>query len=96
MVTNNIIIIIVITIIRVCQYNRNPLRDKMKNSMQKTWEIRHIYYDARIKSFYVPVEYQCRDDNTKRVTADGTKTRVNRIEVICAGDCQTVATILCE
>jgi hypothetical protein len=64
MVTNNIIII-VITIIRVYQYNRNPLRDKTKNSMQKTWEVRYIYCDARIKSFYVPVEYQCRGGNTK-------------------------------
>jgi hypothetical protein len=64
MVTNNIIIIIVITIIRVYQYNRNPLRDKKKNSTQKTWVVLCIYYDAKMK-FYVPVEYQFIDDSTK-------------------------------
>ena len=77
------------------QYNRNPLLDEMKNSTQKTWEVRYIYYDARINSFYVPVEYQCRDDNTKRATADGAKAHGNRIEVTGL-DCQNVATILCE
>jgi len=84
MITNNIIII-VITTIRVYQYNRNSLRDKMKYSAQKTWVVRCIYYDARINSLYVPVEYQCRDDNTKLVTADGAKTRGNRSEVIGQG-----------
>ena len=57
----------------------------MKNSMQKTWEAHYIYCDARIKSFYVHVEYQCRDDDTKHATADGTKARGNRTEVIRQG-----------
>jgi hypothetical protein len=67
----------------------------MKNSMQKTWEVHYIYYDAKIKS-YVPVEYQCTDDDTKSVTADGTKSRGNRIEVIGTRDCQIATTIPCE
>jgi len=44
--------------------------------MQKTWKVYYIYYDARIKIFYAPVEYQCRDYNTKSVTAAGTKPAV--------------------
>lgn len=67
------------------QYNRNPLRDKMRNYTQKTWVVHCIYSDARIKSFYVPVEYQCRDDNTKLITADGANARGNRREAIGQG-----------